>query len=62
MKTLHKRVGIGVGTIVTGAALAVAPLAAMAAGAQPARVCVDNGSATQCTSVVNPHEQAGGGS
>jgi hypothetical protein len=59
VKTLHKRIGLGVAAIVTGSAFAVAPFAA---GAQPARVCLDNGSASQCTSVVNPHERVGGGS
>jgi hypothetical protein len=60
VKALHQRIGIGVAAIVTGSALIVAPLAATAAGSQPARICLDNGSATQCTSLVVPRERAGG--
>jgi hypothetical protein len=60
VKALHQRIGIGVAAIVAGSALVVAPLAATAAGSNPTRICVDNGPASQCTSLVIPRERAGG--
>ena len=61
MKTTLTRIGIGVATTIAGSALLLGSLAA-AAGTQPARVCLDNASASQCISVVLPQAAPGGGS
>jgi hypothetical protein len=41
-KSTH-RLGIGLGALLAGSVLTIAPLAASADGAHPARVCFDNG-------------------
>jgi hypothetical protein len=61
VKTLPKRIGVGVAATIAGSALVLAPLAA-AAGAQPTRICLDNASASQCVSVVLPQAESGGSS
>ena len=59
MNKSSQLVGTGIALIV-GSVLAIAPVAAAAAGEHPARICVDNASAGQCESVVLQRRLPGG--
>ena len=59
MNKSSQLVGTGIALIV-GSVLAIAPVAAAAAGERPVRICVDNASAGQCESVVLQRRLPGG--
>jgi hypothetical protein len=59
MNKFNQLAGAGI-ALIAGSVLAVAPVIAEASAAHPTRVCVDNGSASQCESLVQPSLLGGG--